>query len=69
MKCSRRATRCPICREPLSAAEIAHAIPGEYPTHYACRVALQEAEEAEDDEHQAREYNRRAAVEPEPEED
>lgn len=41
----RKPTPCPLCRKPLTAADIAASPGGEYPTHYACRVALQEAEE------------------------
>ncbi len=54
--CPRRLTYCPLCRLPLTAAEIAESPPEEYPTHYACRVALQQAEEWMDAEDQEREY-------------
>lgn len=62
--CPVRSTICPICREPLAPAEISLCYlqtPGEYPTHYACRIAMQEATEEMDLADQEREY--RAAEE------
>ena len=48
MPCPTRVTYCPLCRLPLPPAEIAACPADEYPTHYACRLALQEAEEQMD---------------------
>jgi hypothetical protein len=38
-------TYCPICMLPLTKDECADCPAGEYPTHFACRVDLQEREE------------------------
>lgn len=49
-------TFCPLCRLPLSQAEIEAAPEGEYPSHYSCRAAMQERREELDLEEQEREY-------------
>lgn len=43
--CPDRVFRCPICREPLAPEDEFRVDPDDCPTHYACRVALQEWEE------------------------
>lgn len=43
-----RVTYCPYCKEPLSEREIAVSPEGEYPSHYGCRVRMQEDEEEYD---------------------
>jgi hypothetical protein len=50
-------TYCPICEEPLSAREIANSPADDYPTHYACRVWMQEEAERLDDIDLGREYH------------
>lgn len=54
---TRRVIFCPLCRLPLSAAEIA-AGPAEadYPSHYACRAAMQASREDLDADSQEHEY-------------
>lgn len=46
MACPTPVTYCPLCLEPLSAVECDTSPVNEYPTHYVCRVALQERMEA-----------------------
>jgi len=46
--CSVRVTYCPFCRQPLSQAECDECPDDEYPTHYACRVYMQQCDEAMD---------------------
>lgn len=59
MACPSQQTYCPICMGLLSAEEIAATPPDEYPTHYSCRVAMQDAEERMDADDDEREYRNR----------
>lgn len=73
--CPSRVTYCPLCLQPLSAAECEDCPEDEYPTHRACRVRMQEQEEQMDLEDQQTEYREREPApppgpyRPQPEED
>lgn len=57
-------TYCPLCREPLTPAEVAACPADEYPTHYVCRVAIQARCEEMDAEEEDREYRRQKEEQP-----